>query len=97
VKNPPLPDWFHGTSAQHTIRRSLDSSFYGKVIINQHQRFFEPSWTRTHQHVFQRALPKGWFVNVLPTSTRNPFVAQYLLQNKHLVDGNNRVGRIPPG
>ena len=84
VKNPPLPDWFHGTSAQHTNSAApLDSSFYGK---SNHQSGTNDSFeTLVDPHAparFSKSLTQGWFVNVLPDlNTENPFVAQYLLQN----------------
>jgi neopullulanase len=83
VKNPPLPDWFHGTLAQHTnSATSLDGSFYGKSNQPSTNDSFE---TLVDPHAparFSKNLLQGWFVNVLPDlNTENPVVAQYLLQN----------------
>jgi glycosidase len=83
VKNPPLPDWFHGTLAQHTnSATSLDGSFYGKSNQPSTNDSFE---TLVDPHAparFSKNLLQGWFVNVLPDlNTENPVVAQYLVQN----------------
>jgi glycosidase len=84
VKNPPLPDWFHGTPAQHTNSATpLDQSFYGK---NNYQPGTNDSFeTLVDPHAPSRIsknLTRGWFANVLPDlNTENPFVEQYLFQN----------------
>jgi glycosidase len=78
-----LPDWFHGTLAQHTnSATSLDGSFYGKSNQPSTNDSFE---TLVDPHAparFSKNLLHGWFVNVLPDlNTENPVVAQYLVQN----------------
>jgi neopullulanase len=84
VKNPPLPDWFHGTASQHLNSASpLDESFYGK---SAHQPAgHDPFETLVDPHApprLSKNLTDGWFFNVLPDlNTENPVVAQYLLQN----------------
>lgn len=67
VKDPPTPDWFHGT-AQHHIEAAL--SAYQPIID-------------THATEAERIPPQhGWFAGVLPDmNTENPVVAQYLTQN----------------
>jgi glycosidase len=84
VKNPPLPDWFHGTLAQHTSSsKSLDPSFYGNT--SRLPPTNDPFEVLVDPHAPPRLsenLTAGWFVNVLPDlNTENPIVAQYLLQN----------------
>jgi neopullulanase len=84
VKNPPLPDWFHGTPAQHTNSATpLDESFYGKS--NHQPGTNDPFETLVDPHApprFSKNLTQGWFANALPDlNTENPFVVQYLLQN----------------
>lgn len=82
VKDPPTPDWFHGSPVQHLTSVSpLKAPFYGQpnkstndpfeVLVDPHA----PSQMR-------RNLLDGWFVNVLPDlNTENRFVVQYLIQN----------------
>jgi glycosidase len=84
VKNPPLPDWFHGTPAQHTNSSSpLDKSFYGNT--SQQQPGHDPFETLADPHAparLSKSLTDGWFFGILPDlNTENPAVAQYLLQN----------------
>jgi len=83
VKNPPLPDWFHGTPAQHTNSATpLDGSFYGKSNQTSTNESFEALVDPHAPARFSKNLTEGWFVNVLPDlNTENPVVAQYLLQN----------------
>ena len=82
VKNPPLPDWFHGTPAQHTNSATpLDESFYGKINPPTNESF-EALVDPHAPPRFSQNLLQGWFFNVLPDlNTENPVVAQYLLQN----------------
>jgi glycosidase len=84
VKNPPLPDWFHGTPAQHSNSASpFNGSFYGTT--SQQQAGHDPFETLVDPHApprLSKNLTEGWFLNVLPDlNTENPLVAQYLLQN----------------
>jgi glycosidase len=83
VKNPPLPDWFHGTPAQHTNSATpLDGSFYGKSNQPSTNKSFEALVDPHAPARFSKNLTEGWFVNVLPDlNTENPVVAQYLFQN----------------
>jgi len=89
VKNPPMPDWFHGTPAQHlNSARPLDESFYGKSShrpADQKPADHDPFETLVDPHApprFSKNLTDGWFANILPDlNTENPVVAQYLLQN----------------
>jgi glycosidase len=84
VKNPPLPDWFHGTAAHHDNSSSpLDKSFYGAT--GQQQPGHDPFETLADPHAparLSKSLTDGWFFGALPDlNTENPVVAQYLLQN----------------
>ena len=83
VNNPPLPDWFHGTPAQHTNSGTpLDPSFYGKSNQSSTNESFEALVDPHAPSRFSKSLTQGWFANVLPDlNTENPVVAQYLVQN----------------
>jgi len=83
VKNPPLPDWFHGTATQHTNSATpLGDSFYGKSNQTSTNESFEALVDPHAPARFSKNLTQGWFVNVLPDlNTENPVVAQYLFQN----------------
>lgn len=83
VKNPPLPEWFHGTPAQHGNSSSpLDKSFYAET---GQQPGHDPFETLVDPHApprLSKNLTDGWFFGVLPDlNAENPLVAQYLLQN----------------
>jgi len=84
VKDPPLPDWFHGTLQQHDNSSSpLDKSFYGPP--NLQQPGHDPFETLVDPHAppgRSKKLTDGWFFGMLPDlNTENSLVAQYLLQN----------------
>jgi neopullulanase len=66
VKDPPAPDWFHG-SLEHHLAAQHD--FYN--LVDPHA---PPSaW---------RAITDGWFTDEMPDlNQENPLVAQYLIQN----------------
>ncbi|ADW67288.1 alpha-amylase family glycosyl hydrolase [Granulicella tundricola] len=64
--DPPLPDLFHGTPADHQE---------AKYDFN---RIMDPHYPESAANLELN----GWFANVLPDlNQQNPFVAQYLLQN----------------
>jgi glycosidase len=66
LKDPPLPDWFHGTFEHHTKAKG---DF--KSLPDPHS-----SWQE------RRDITEGWFANVLPDMNQeNPIVAKYLTQN----------------
>jgi neopullulanase len=82
VKDPPTPDWFHGTAEHHlTSVWPLKGSFYGQADKSGHDAFealVDPHGTPQ----MRKNLTEGWFVNVLPDmNTENPLVVQYLIQN----------------
>ena len=84
VVNPPLPDWFHGTTQHHLDSFSpLKETFYGKAggkavtndpfesLVDPHA----PAWMKQN-------LTEGWFFGILPDmNTENPIVEEYLVQN----------------
>lgn len=66
VKDPPMPDWFHGTEAHHS-----DNKYVFPPITDPHAA----------PEASLDALD-GWFVNLLPDlNQQNPVVAQYLTEN----------------
>jgi glycosidase len=84
VREPPLPDWFHGTAQSHLKSFSpVKNSFYGKLdSANVANDPFE-ALADPHATVAMRQnLTDGWFFGILPDlNTENPTVAKYLLQN----------------
>ncbi len=84
VMNPPLPDWFHGTAAQHLDSFSpLKGSFYGlsdkKEDANDLFELLADPHTPPQMH---GNLTEGWFFGLLPDlNTENPIVVRYLVQN----------------
>jgi neopullulanase len=84
VKDPPLPDWFHGTEKDHIDSFSpLKGSFYGQPDKNENQHdLFEALVDPHAPERFRRNLTDGWFFGKLPDlNTENPVVVQYLTQN----------------
>jgi glycosidase len=84
VKNPPAPDWFHGTADHHTISYSpLKRDFYGQAGKKDSPGELFESLADPHTPAQMRKdLTEGWFVNTLPDmNTENPLVMQYLTQN----------------
>jgi glycosidase len=66
VTDPPMPDWFHGTAANHS-----DNKYVFPPVTDPHA---PPAASLD-------ALD-GWFVNVLPDmNQQNPVVAKYLTDN----------------
>jgi neopullulanase len=64
--DPPTPDWFHGTRADH------------HDVSDQFQWVIDPHATPAQRD----AVTHGWFANVLPDlNQENPLVRQYLIQN----------------
>jgi glycosidase len=84
VRNPPLPDWFHGTLQHHVDSFSpLKGTFYGKPSDQPSSN--DPFESLVDPHAppsMKRNLTDGWFFGILPDlNTENPAVEQYLLQN----------------
>ncbi|HKP80895.1 MAG TPA: alpha-amylase family glycosyl hydrolase [Pyrinomonadaceae bacterium] len=66
VNDPPLPQWFHGTLAQHQLNK-----FRNSVLLSPH----------SNQSDFRNTLD-GWFNDDLPDMNQEePEVARYEIQN----------------
>ncbi|MFY9853047.1 MAG: alpha-amylase family glycosyl hydrolase, partial [Terracidiphilus sp.] len=66
VLDPPAPDWFHGTLANH---RLTQSNFY--ALVDPHTP--RQAWS---------AITDGWFTDAMPDlNQENPLVSRYLIQN----------------
>jgi glycosidase len=66
AKDPPTPDWFHGTVEHHDAAKTEFRS-----LPDPHA-----SWQEQHD------VTEGWFANVLPDlNQENPLVSRYLIQN----------------
>jgi glycosidase len=66
AKDPPTPDWFHGTLEHHGKAKTEFRS-----LPDPHA-----PWRDQHD------VTEGWFANVLPDlNQENPLVKQYLIQN----------------
>lgn len=66
TSDPPLPDWFHGTLAEHTLNKFTNSALLSPNA-NDHAR---------------RNVLDGWFSDDLPDMNQeNPEVARYEIQN----------------
>jgi neopullulanase len=66
VKDPPLPNWFHGTLAQHQL-----NTFRNSVLLSPHAN---PADVRN--------VLDGWFSDDLPDMNQDePEVARYEIQN----------------
>jgi neopullulanase len=66
ASDPPAPDWFHGTRANHLIAGN-----HFEDLTDPHATWDE-----------RRGVTQGWFANVLPDlNQENPVVRQYLIQN----------------
>ncbi len=84
VKDPPLPDWFHGTLEHHlNSAMGVDPSFYGQSTKGPRSNdLFETLIDPHASAALSRNLTDGWFFGMLPDmNTENPVVVQYLLQN----------------
>lgn len=84
VKHPPLPDWFHGTAAQHIDSFSpLKGAFYGQPDKKENTNDLFESLEDPHAPPQMRKnLTEGWFFSSLPDlNTENPTVVRYLIQN----------------
>lgn len=66
VEDPPEPDWFHGTKAEH---RTIDFNF--KTLTDPYAPWRD-----------QRDVLEGWFAGILPDMNQsNAAVSKYLTQN----------------
>jgi neopullulanase len=83
VKDPPMPDWFHGTPEHHLTSFSPSKEdFYGLPGKRENIDLFEALADPHTPPQLRRNLTDGWFFGVLPDmNTENPLVVQYLVQN----------------
>jgi glycosidase len=84
VKDPPAPDWFHGTPDHHLVSTSpVNGGFYGQESKKEHAHELFETLVDPHASAQMRKdLTDGWFANTLPDmNTENPLVVQYLIQN----------------
>ena len=66
VKDPPMPDWFHGTEAHH-----LPNTWQTWTLVDPHATA-----------ELRQATLDGWFIDILPDLNQdNEEVARYLIQN----------------
>jgi glycosidase len=82
VDHPPLPDWFHGSRANHLDSFTpVHGPFYAGPE-KQPNDLFELLADPHAPVSLRKNLTEGWFFGILPDlNTENPVVAQYLLQN----------------
>ena len=84
VKNPPTPNWFHGTAETHlSSSMPIKGDFYGQPSTQkQSNDLFEALVDPHMPEALRKNLTNGWFFNILPDlNTENPLVAEYLIQN----------------
>jgi neopullulanase len=87
VKDPPMPDWFHGSAEKHLTSHSpMKSDFYGQMEKKQtHEPTIDLFEALVDPHTppqMRKSLTDGWFFGVLPDmNTENPLTEQYLVQN----------------
>lgn len=83
VKDPPMPDWFHGTSQNHLSTLSpLNATFYGQTGKREDTDLMELLADPHTPAQMRKNLTDGWFLGTLPDlNTENPVVSDYLIQN----------------
>jgi neopullulanase len=83
VKDPPMPDWFHGTAEHHLSSFSpVNSDFYGLPVKKENTDLFETLADPHAPPQLKKNLTDGWFFGILPDmNTENPQVVEYLIQN----------------
>jgi len=84
VKNPPLPDWFHGTPERRLPASSaVKPTFYGQPEAKEITHDTLKSLVDPHTPPqLRKSLTEGWIADPLPAmNTENPMVVQYLVQN----------------
>jgi neopullulanase len=84
VKDPPMPDWFHGTVEHHQSTFSpVKDGFFGQT--EKKEQANDPFEALVDPHTprqMRENLTDGWFFGKLPDmNTENPLVVQYLIQN----------------
>jgi len=84
VKDPPLPDWFHGSAEHHRTSFSpVNGDFYGQPAKKEKTNdLFEALADPHATEQMRKNLTEGWFLGVLPDlNTENQQVVEYLSQN----------------
>ena len=84
VKDPPMPDWFHGTVEHHlTAASPVKAPFYGQIDKKEITNDSFESLVDPHTPPqLRQNLTDGWFAGILPDmNTENPVVVQYLIEN----------------
>jgi len=87
VKDPPVPDWFHGTPEHHLSSfPQIKPNFYGQQQQQEKNvasyDLFELLADPHTPPQMRKNLTDGWFFAILPDlNTENPLVEQYLIQN----------------
>jgi len=84
VKDPPAPDWFHGTAETHvSSAMAIKGDFYGQPQTKKSTNdLFEALVDPHTPEALRKNLTNGWFLGVLPDlNTENPLVSEYLIQN----------------
>jgi len=84
VKDPPAPDWFHGSAEKHlSSSMPVKGAFYGQATSKKATNdLFEALVDPHAPEALRKNLTDGWFFDVLPDlNSENPLVVQYLVQN----------------
>jgi glycosidase len=84
VKDPPTPEWFHGTAKEHSSASfPVKAGFYGQIEPKKPANDeFELLVDPHTPEAMRKSLTEGWFFGVLPDlNTENPLVMEYLIQN----------------
>ena len=84
LKDPPTPDWFHGTAATHlNSTMPIKVDFYGQPQTKKSTNdLFEALVDPHTPEALRKNLTNGWFFDILPDlNTENPLVSEYLIQN----------------
>jgi neopullulanase len=81
VTDPPMADWFHGTTEQHLATGStMKGDFYGAAPqgVDSFALLVDPHTPAQ----MREKITNGWLNGILPDlNTENPVVVDYLIQN----------------
>jgi glycosidase len=84
VKDPPTPDWFHGSAEKHlSSSMPAKGDFYGQATSKKATNDLFEALVDPHAPLaLRKNLTDGWFFDVLPDlNSENPLVVEYLVQN----------------
>ncbi|HTZ32145.1 MAG TPA: alpha-amylase family glycosyl hydrolase [Methylomirabilota bacterium] len=84
MKDPPTPDWFHGTAETHlSSAMPIEGDFYGQSQTKKKTNdLFEALVDPHTPEALRKNLTNGWFFGILPDlNTENPLVSEYLMEN----------------